>query len=387
MTEEDEMHKFWSKQPVLRENEEGFDGYIDTSIPVTAPPDHPASLPSGYTWCTIDINDDQQLQEVYKFLSLNYVEASDHRFRFLLPASLIKWALLVPGYIQDWFIGVRTKTGALCGFISGIPIKIRLNEDVQTWCSVNFLCVHARLRSKKLAPVLIFELARRVRLHKVYRAVFSGGDDVPSKAFSQVQYMHRPLNLKKMSASGFYPISKSAMASAQKRFALPKLVHGNIRPFCEADVEGVTNLFKNTSSNYKFDIDFTPELVRYMFMPREETIYSYVIPSSNGPAAFASFYLMKWSVLNESSSTVTEIRAAYIYYTVTNNIDMKSLVADIVNKAVNDAKADIINGFSFTGEGALTAHKFEAGSKCLQYYSYNYAVPNIPTEEMRYIFV
>ena len=387
MEPKEEMHKFWSAQPIHHENDEvDFDGYIDKSIPVSEPPDHPAPLPAGYTWSTIDISDDQQLQEVYKFLSLNYVEASDHRFRFLLPASLIKWALLVPGYIKDWFIGVRTKTGALCGFISGIPVRIRLNDDVQTWCSVNFLCVHARLRSKKLAPVLIFELARRVRIHHVYRAIFSGSN-VPSKAFSQTQYMHRPLNLKKMNASGFYPISKSSMASAQKRFALPKLVHGNIRPFCEADVDGVTNLLKNTSHHYKFDIDFTPDLVKYMFMPREDTIYSYVIPSSSGPAAFASFYLMKWSILNEPSSTVTEIRAAYVYYTATNNVDMKSLIADLVNKAVNDAKADIINGYSLTGKDALVAHKFEEGSRCLQYYSYNYAIPNIPTEELRYIFV
>ena len=179
------FHKFWNEQPILKESDpEGHDGYIDPNIPVSSPPNQPAILPPGFTWSTIDITNEKQLMEVYKFLSLNYVEDDNHKFRFLLPEKFIKWALNVPGAIKDLLIYIRTKTGALCGFISGIPIKIKLNGDVQTWCSVNFLCVHARLRSKNLAPVLIFELARRVRLHKVFRAVFSGGS-IPSKPFAK----------------------------------------------------------------------------------------------------------------------------------------------------------------------------------------------------------
>lgn len=380
------FHKFWNEQPILKESDpEGHDGYIDPNIPVSSPPNQPAILPPGFTWSTIDITNEKQLMEVYKFLSLNYVEDDNHKFRFLLPEKFIKWALNVPGAIKDWWLGVRTKTGALCGFISGIPIKIKLNGDVQTWCSVNFLCVHARLRSKNLAPVLIFELARRVRLHKVFRAVFSGGS-IPSKPFAKTQYLHRPLNLKKMSLCGFYPISKSAMVSAQKRFALPQLVHNNIHPFCKNDVEGITNLFRESSQKYKFDIDFTAELVEHMFLPRDDVIYSYVIPSVNGPVGFVSFYIMNWSILNDSS--ITEVRAAYIYYCVSKTIEMKSLIADLLNKAVNDAKADVINGFSMSGNvDALVSNKFEKGSRDLEYYSYNYAIPNIEDKELRYIFV
>lgn len=380
------MHKFWGVQPVLKEGDaEGFDGYIDPAIPVSAPPDRPAALPPGFSWSTIDVTDAAQLSEVYRFLSLNYVEDANHRFRFLLPEKFIQWALAVPGAVRDWWLGVRTKTGALCGFISGTPVRIRLNGDTQTWCSVNFLCVHARLRSKNLAPVLIFELARRVRLQKVYRAVFSGGS-IPSKPFAHTQYLHRPLNLRKMSACGFYPISKSAMVSAQKRFALPQLVHNNIRPFAREDVAGVTELLRGAGSRFRFDIEFTPELVEHMFLPRDDVVYSYVIPAVNGPAGFASLYIMNWSILNDA--TITEVRAAYIYYCASKTIDMKSLIADLLNKAVNDAKADVINGFSMSGNvDALVANKFEKGSRDLEYYSYNYAVPDIDDKDLRYIFV
>lgn len=383
------FHEFWREQPVIPEDftDDILDGYIDPQIPVTSPPEKPSPLPAGFSFCNIDISDDKQLQEVYKFLSLNYVEDSQHKFRFCLSADLLKYALAVPGAIDDWVFGVRTKTGALAGFISGVPYTIRSKEDVQPWCSVNFLCVHSRLRAKKMAPVLIFELARRVRLHNVYRAVFTGSD-VPSKPFVSASYTHRPLNLKKMSDCGFYPISPENLNSAKKRFALPQLVHKNIRPFCTDDIDGVMKLFNDTSSKFKYDIQMTPELVNHMFTPRENTIYSYVIPSSSGIQAFFSFYMMDWSILDETARTLTQIRAAYVYYWATASVDLKNLVADLLNKAVNDAHADIINAIVMAGLGdALTAHKFEVGSRALQYYSYNFAVPPFENPELRFCFI
>eukprot|EP00913_Durusdinium_trenchii_P033127 g31016.t1 len=56
----------------------------------------------------------------------------------------------------------------LVGFITGIPAKIRVFEKSIQMAEINFLCVHKRLRSKRLAPVLIkesrFQLTRSVVL-------------------------------------------------------------------------------------------------------------------------------------------------------------------------------------------------------------------------------
>ena len=43
----------------------------------------------------------------------------------------------------------------LVGFISGIPARIKANSEVVPMVEINFLCVHKKLRSKRLAPVLI----------------------------------------------------------------------------------------------------------------------------------------------------------------------------------------------------------------------------------------
>lgn len=45
---------------------------------------------------------------------------------------------------------------------------------------INFLCVLKSLRSKRLAPVLIKEITRRVNLEKIFHAVYTAGITVPT---------------------------------------------------------------------------------------------------------------------------------------------------------------------------------------------------------------
>lgn len=381
------LHEFWDKQPVVKEDQEDIcAGYIDQEIPVTAPPNKPAPLPAGFTWSNIDITDDKQLDEVYKFLSTHYVEDSQHRFRFCLPAGILRWALTPPDFIPDWIFGVRAKTGALVGFISGTPQTIRHLDDIQKWCTVNFLCVHYRLREKKLAPTLIWELARRVRVHGVYRAVFSGSD-IPSKPFTNAFYSHRPINIKNLSGCGFYPVPKDKMATVQKVMAVPKLVHGNVRPMTEDDVDAVLALLQAGDSAFDFSIQFTRELVQHMFLPRKDLVFSYVVPSLSGAIqGFFSFYMMEWTVLEENQMSLTFLRAAYCWY-MAGSIDAKNLVADLVNRAATQAKADVVNALVMAGLGdAMTANKFERGNRALEYYSYNFAVPSLDPSKVRFYF-
>lgn len=43
----------------------------------------------------------------------------------------------------------------LVGFISGIPADVRVPGATVRMAEINFLCVHKKLRTKRLAPVLI----------------------------------------------------------------------------------------------------------------------------------------------------------------------------------------------------------------------------------------
>lgn len=44
---------------------------------------------------------------------------------------------------------------------------------------INFLCVHKKLRSKRVAPVLIREITRRVHLTGIFQAVYTAGVVLP----------------------------------------------------------------------------------------------------------------------------------------------------------------------------------------------------------------
>lgn len=44
---------------------------------------------------------------------------------------------------------------------------------------INFLCVHKKLREKRVAPVLIREITRRVNLEGIFQAVYTAGVVLP----------------------------------------------------------------------------------------------------------------------------------------------------------------------------------------------------------------
>lgn len=44
---------------------------------------------------------------------------------------------------------------------------------------INFLCVHKKLRDKRVAPVLIREITRRVNLEGIFQAVYTAGVVLP----------------------------------------------------------------------------------------------------------------------------------------------------------------------------------------------------------------
>lgn len=59
----------------------------------------------------------------------------------------------------------------MLAFISGIPVKVQAKgekEHTVKMAEINYLCVHKKLRTKRLAPVLIKEITRRVNLTNVW---------------------------------------------------------------------------------------------------------------------------------------------------------------------------------------------------------------------------
>lgn len=62
---------------------------------------------------------------------------------------------------------------------------------------INFLAVHASLRKKRMAQVVIEEMMRRKRLHGFPQAYYTSGHTMPTP-FSTTHYMNRFINVKKL---------------------------------------------------------------------------------------------------------------------------------------------------------------------------------------------
>ena len=189
--------EFWDTQPVPKLDQEVQDvGKIEEDKDKIK--EEPYTLPTGFDWDTLDLNNEVELKEVYELLSENYVEDEDNMFRFDYSAGFLQWALQPPGCYRDWHCGVRVnKNKKLVGFISAVPAKIKVYDQMENMVEINFLCVHKKLRSKRVAPVLIREITRRVHLKGIFQAVYTAGVVLP-KPIATCRYYHRSLNPKKL---------------------------------------------------------------------------------------------------------------------------------------------------------------------------------------------
>lgn len=53
----------------------------------------PYPLPKDFEWCTMNLNNESELREVYELLTANYVEDSDATFRFDYSAEFFRWSV------------------------------------------------------------------------------------------------------------------------------------------------------------------------------------------------------------------------------------------------------------------------------------------------------
>ena len=326
-------YKFWQTQPVPRLDEatnaakESIpDGPIKEVIPEKVPKD-PAPLPESYEWCELDLTSPTEIKEVYTLLSLHYVEDDAAMFRFNYSEAFLNWALKSPDWKKSWHIGVRAKgpSRLLVASIFGIPTKLRVRDNVLDVVEINFLCIHKKLRSKRLAPVLIKEITRRCHLQGIYQAVYTAGVVLPTPV-GTCRYYHRSLDWAKLHDVSFSPLppgrTKSQMVA---RNALP----GNTstkgwREMERGDVDAVLDLLGRYLKRFQMAQEFTREEVEHWFVSSttsldDRVVWAFVVEdeSTGKITDLVSFYCLESSVIGEASKRHEKVRAAYLFYYAT----------------------------------------------------------------------
>lgn len=157
---------------------------------------------------------------------------------------------------------------------------------------INFLCIHKKLRSKRLAPVLIKEITRRCNIKGIFQAIYTAGIFLPTPisrcqsvfltlidprqfrpthlliCFFRARYFHRNLNPAKLIATGFSAQPRGVSIARLKRMyecptepALP-----GFREMVESDVPAVGILLRRFMSRYDLQPILSDEEIRHNFI-------------------------------------------------------------------------------------------------------------------------
>ena len=374
-------YKFWNTQPVPKIDANPTEhGPIETKT-VADISTSPYPLPTNFEWDSIDMTDEKQVQEVYTLLYENYVEDDDNMFRFDYSPAFLKWALMPPGFRREWHVGVRSSTNRkLVAFISGIPQKMRAYKDEVMMVEINYLCVHKKLRAKRLAPVLIKEITRRVNLRDIWQAVYTAGVVLP-KAVAQNRYYHRSLNPKKLIDIGFSRLHRNmTMTRTIKLYKVadqPQLP--GFRQLKKEDIPQVHTLLSTYLQKFNLAPVFTEDELAHWLTPVEGVVDAFVVQGSNGKITdLCSFYHLPSTVIgNKNYNTM---RAAYSFYNVTH-LPTEERWNDLMGDALIMAKKldmDVFNALNvMENEKFLKPLKFGEGDGYLQYYLYNWQCPAV----------
>ncbi|KAI8903717.1 acyl-CoA N-acyltransferase [Gorgonomyces haynaldii] len=265
----------------------------------------------------MDIDAPEQLESIYILLLEKYVEDDTET------------ALKPPGFNHQWHLGVRVVSNKkLVGFIAGIPVDLKIRGNKQHLVKINYLCVHKRLRSKRMAPVSTKEITRRVNLTGTFQALYTAVSLLP-KLFTKCQYFHRSLNPEKLA-----PLS-------------------GLRPMQVKDAKPVQQLLHQYLEQFAVTPQFSEEDVQHWLLPRDGVIYSYIIEEEGQITDSHLFYYAPKGLGKDMDRLELLIRSVL-------------WVAD--NHGFNVFNcSDMMHNMSF----ASSCH-FEAGDGTLHYYLYNY---------------
>ncbi|KAF2664982.1 N-myristoyl transferase [Microthyrium microscopicum] len=405
-------YAFWKSQPVPSFDEvkeqvaKAKEGPIK-EIDKDQVPKEPVPMPDDrFAWVTMDLTKENETKEVYDLLSNHYVEDDEAMFRFNYSENFLHWALKAPGWQMEWHVGVRVKKpdgtlGSLVAFVSGIPIDLRVRGKTFRSAEVNYLCVHKKIRGKRLAPLLIKEITRRFYVTGIYQAIYTAGVVVPSP-LSTCQYFHRTLDFDKLYDVGFAHLPPNVSRTRQAlRFKLPANTSTEgLRPMVAGDVNAVRTLLKRYLQRFSIAQDFSKDDLEHWLVhssgassESERVVWTYVVETAGKITDFFSFYRLESTVIK--SATPKVIKAAYLYYYATDAAFKKDdkkgekkedkkdegvALKERLNELMKDMlilakkqKFDVVNALTLLDNPLfLEQQKWGPGDGKLHYYLFNY---------------
>ncbi|XP_068161474.1 glycylpeptide N-tetradecanoyltransferase 1b [Antennarius striatus] len=379
------QYRFWETQPVPK-LDGGGDGIVTCGPIIDGEArvrKEPYSLPQGFSWDTLDLSNPTVLGELCTLLNENYTAEDDNTIRFDFSPEYLQWALKPPNWLPQWHCGVRVDANnKLVGFIAAVPTDALIYEMKKRMVQVKFLCVHKKLRLKRMTPVLIRELTRRVNQQGIHQAVYATAVVLPTP-LSSCRYWNRPLNSRKLAEVSYPGLSQSMnLQRAVKVNRLPEVTKTKgLRPMTKKDIAGIHILLQANLSRFHLSPVWSLEDIDHWLLPRENVIDTYVVEGEDGALTdVISFYSVSNRVLNHLVHA--ELRAAYLFCIATTDTDVVDLMEDMLVLA-KAKRFDVFLALDVMDNKLfLERLKFSISDTSLNYYLYNWMCPTMTQDKV-----
>jgi glycylpeptide N-tetradecanoyltransferase len=362
-------YKFWNTQPVPKLNEiVNIDGQIQPNKDINEIEKNKLQLPDKFEWVNFDLNNDQDCNIISQFLNIHYVQ-DNNEIRTNYTPELLKWLY---GLYKYYAIGVRVvDSKLLVGVICGRIEKIQVNKNILDMVQVNLLCVHYKLRYKRLTPVLIRELTRLANMDGYFKALYNTKTYLPTPILSTTNY-YKPINVDVLYDIGIIKLDeKTPLKNVIKAHKLPDKF--STPHFVKADLKHLDqmyDLFNTYMGKYNLHPVFDKEQFKNMFLDNN-FIMCYVLENDNNDVVdFISYYKIKSPVLKNDKNDY--INVAQLFYYTSVNEPQYSLIKNMLIVARNN-NMDVFNAMDIMeNSNILKELGFEAGNNVLFYYLYNW---------------
>lgn len=369
-------YKFWNKEPVSQlKDHVKKSSEILTDDQLKKHSDNKFALPEGFEW-----DDKFEVDEVYSFLKKHYVASDDGEVMLYYSKDFIKW--LLTNKDNHVFAGIRvTKTKKLAGFVSGKLLDFQLGMDKKKTCMVNFLCVHKKLRKKRMAAVLIQKITNISVSKGGYQGVFSSGKYFPTP-FAELQYLHRILDYKHLVKVGFHRPDKSYDENVMiKTLSITFPKNNRIVPLEEKHIEAAIECLTKYQNKFSIYPIFSKKQFKHQFL-ENPIVHPFVVLNKKMDKVvdFMSYYDLDTIMRKET------IKAAYLYYYSANEVSLYDLLKEMLRMTSNEGY-HLFNMLDLMGNKEQEhSLMFLPGSGKLNYNLYNYKMVALKKKQIGLVF-
>jgi glycylpeptide N-tetradecanoyltransferase len=379
-------HTFWDQQPMPNKfGEEPPAGeaepeMIDNKIAENVSPD-PIALDEelGLEWCDAAWGAASLQSICEQVFELSKTGEPEETTSFSPDTGFLVWSMNPPNMRRDWLVGIRQRdSGLLVGFICGLPMSACIGGAVvEKVMEIKNLYVHPAFRGKRLTPILISEVSRRVRQHNYCVALYTSSVTI-TRPLCKARFYQRPLNVVKLSAVRFKEVSRGqTLPRLQRRYGETAALPAGWKRMEERHVGRAWQLLHSHLAQFKVHQMLSEAEFRYWFVNAHHSVHAYVEEDAQQQeiVAFCAWHVME-AHLTSNAGRPTIVSGAFSHY---NAVAPGKELGDVIGAQVAQLRrdgVDVLMTLDIGGnEEALLdfeESRAEVTSEYLLYHLYNF---------------